>query len=116
MPSHTDERADTDPADWFLTARERGNPATAVDRRRNGGLGWTAGNEVVVHIDGASYFTRLHQVLQQTTPGAHVWFTDWAGNADERLDGAGTEVSDVLGSLAQSGVAVRGLLWRSHPK
>ncbi len=112
----TTERATADPADWFLTAAERGNPATAIDRRRHGGLGWTAGNEVVVHIDGAAYFTRLHRVLQDRTPGDHVWFTDWAGNADERLAGAGTELSTVLGALADLGVVVRGLLWRSHPK
>lgn len=110
------ERATAGPACWFLTATERGNPATALDRRRNGGLAWTAGNEVTVHVDGAAYFARLHQVLNGATPGDHVWFTDWAGNADERLDGAGTELSRVLGALAERGVAVRGLLWRSHPK
>ena len=109
-------RATSDPANWFLTAAERQNPATTLDRRRNGGLAWTAGNEVTVHIDGAAYFARLHEVLRATAPGDHVWFTDWAGNADERLDGVGTELSRVLGALAERGVAVRGLLWRSHPK
>ena len=112
----TDELVQADPGHWFLTAAERDNPGTTIDHRRNGGLGWTAGNEVTVHIDGASYFNRLNQALQDCSPGDHVWFTDWAGSADERLRGAGTELSKVLCALAEQGVAVRGLLWRSHPK
>ncbi|MEO6627094.1 MAG: phospholipase, partial [Aquihabitans sp.] len=112
----TGERARTDPECWFLSADERGNPGTIIDRRRNGGVGWTAGNEVVVHVDGASYFTRLNQALHGVAPRDHVWFTDWAGNADEQLSGAGTELSKVLCALADRGAAVRGLLWRSHPK
>lgn len=110
------DRADADPEAWFLTASERGNPGTQIDRRRNGGRAWTAGNEVTVHVDGASYFRRLHQVLSAASPGDQVWFTDWQGEADERLDGPGTEVGRTLGALAQRGVHVRGLLWRSHPK
>lgn len=110
-----DDRAGSNPAAWFLTAAERGNDATAIDRRR-GELGWTAGNEVAVHVDGAAYFTRLREALEATRPGDHVWFTDWAGSADQRLDGEGSEVGRVLGALARRGVAVRGLLWRSHPE
>jgi hypothetical protein len=29
--------------DWFLTAEERGNPATRLDRRHADGLAWAAG-------------------------------------------------------------------------
>ena len=35
---------------------------------------------------------------------------------DERLDGPGTEVGDLLRQAARRGVRVFGLLWRSHPK
>jgi len=33
-------------ADWFLTAAERGNPATRLDARRGDGLAWSRGNLV----------------------------------------------------------------------
>ncbi len=33
-------------ADWFLTAAERGNPATRLDARRGDGLAWSTGNLV----------------------------------------------------------------------
>ena len=39
--------------DWFLTIDERGNPATAIDRRHADGLSWTEGNRVEVFVDGA---------------------------------------------------------------
>ena len=35
-----------DLADWFLTAAERGNPATRLDSRHPDGAAWTTGNEV----------------------------------------------------------------------
>ena len=41
--------------DWFLTAAERGNPATGLDARR-GGIAWPAGNEVRPLIHGVAYF------------------------------------------------------------
>ena len=44
--------------DWFLTAAERGNPATGLDARR-GGIAWSAGNEVRPLIHGAAYFAEL---------------------------------------------------------
>ncbi len=40
-------------------------------------------------------------------------FTDWRSDPDERLDGAGTEVAEVLCAAARRGVMVKGLL-RSH--
>ena len=46
--------------------------------------------------------------------GDLLLFTDWRGDPDERLDGPGTEVSQVLAEAANRGVIVRGLLWRSH--
>ena len=42
-------------------------------------------------------------------------FTDWQGDADERLTGEpGSEVEEVLGAADERGVDVRGLVWRSH--
>ena len=42
-------------------------------------------------------------------------FTDWQGDADERLtDEPGSEVVEVLGRADERGVDVRGLVWRSH--
>ena len=102
--------------DWLLTASERGNDVTEIDRRRCGGAAWTTGNEVTVRVDGAAYYTRLVETLGELSAGASVWFTDWEGNADERLAGPGSEVGLVLGDLVRRGVHVRGLLWRSHPR
>ena len=101
-------------ADWFLTADERDNPATAIDRRHPG-RAWSVGNLVVPLTHGKSYFAHLYAVLEQTRAGDLVLFTDWRGDPDERLDGSGTDVATVLSSLAARGVHVRGLIWRSHP-
>jgi phosphatidylserine/phosphatidylglycerophosphate/cardiolipin synthase-like enzyme len=100
--------------DWFLTADERGNPASDIDRRHNDGRPLTEGNAVHVHIDGADYFARLREVLDCCAAGDRVLFTDWRGDGDERLDGPGTEIRAVLARAASRGVDVRGLVWRSH--
>jgi phosphatidylserine/phosphatidylglycerophosphate/cardiolipin synthase-like enzyme len=102
--------------DWFLTAEERGNPATEIDRRRGDGTAWTEDNRVEVVVDGAEYYARLYEVLCTLGPDDWVHFTDWEGDPDERLVGPGTEVGHVLADLARKGVHVRGLLWRSHPR
>src|SRR5262249_36396324 len=87
---------------------ERGNPDAGIEQ------GYTIGNTVNVLIDGASYYRRLLDVLQTLRPGDRMWFTDWRGDPDERLDGPGTEIGVVLARLARRGIDVRGLLWRSH--
>ncbi|HEX2578420.1 MAG TPA: phospholipase D family protein [Aquihabitans sp.] len=115
-PGPVGEAAPGDPEAWFLTADERGNPGTLIDARRGDGRAWTAGNDVLVHIDGASYFPRLHAALQGAEPGEHVWITDWEGDASERLDGPETEIGRTLEALARRGVEIKGLLWRSHPR
>ena len=47
--------------------------------------------------------------------GDLVLFTDWRGDADERLTGEpGSEVGRGAGRAAERGVDVRGLVWRSH--
>ncbi|HXJ64438.1 MAG TPA: phospholipase, partial [Actinomycetota bacterium] len=105
MPSHP----------WFLSAEERGNPSSAIDRRRGDGLGWTEGNVVTPLIHGATYFARLHEELSSLGPGDEVWFLDWRGDAGQRLAGAGTALGSVLRDAVRRGVDVRGLVWRSHP-
>ncbi len=100
--------------DWFLTAGERGNPATVLDRRHRSGEAWTTGNDVRPLVHGASYFSELLGAVRSLRPGDLLLFTDWRGDPDERLGGAGTEVSRVFCEAAASGVVVRGLVWRSH--
>lgn len=101
---------------WFLTSEDRGNPSTQIDERHDNGFAWTTGNTVTVHIDGANYFRRLAEVLTDLGEGDRVWFTDWEGDADERLVEGGSEVGMVLSGLVHHGVQVRGLLWQSHPR
>ena len=99
--------------DWFLTAAERGNPDTAIDTRR--GTAWTEGNECRVLIHGSTYFARLADEITTARRGDTVCFTDWRGDADERLLGPGTDVGTVFSRAVSDGVIVRALLWRSHP-
>ena len=66
-------------------------------------------------IHGATYFAELHEWIEATRAGDLVLFTDWQGDADERLTGEpGSEVAEVLGRADERGVDVRGLVWRSH--
>jgi phosphatidylserine/phosphatidylglycerophosphate/cardiolipin synthase-like enzyme len=102
-------------ADWLLTAGERGNPATTIDADRQDGRAWTVSNRVSVHVDGAAYFARLHQLLSGLGPGDWVYLTDWRIDATRQLVGPGSELGPLLARLARRGVAIRGLLWRSHP-
>lgn len=100
--------------EWFLTAAERGNPATQLDRRRGDGLAWSAGNDVQALIHGESYFAELLRCVRRMQAGDLLLFTDWRGDPDELLDGPGTAVSQVLCDAASRGVVVKGLIWRSH--
>ncbi|MCK9900370.1 phospholipase D-like domain-containing protein [Frankia sp. Cpl3] len=99
---------------WFLTAEERGNPDTDLDSRHPDGRAWTTGNLVRPLVHGRAYFSRLLEVVEGLRAGDLLLFTDWRGDLDERLDGAGSEVGRVLGRAAGRGVTVRGLMWRSH--
>jgi phosphatidylserine/phosphatidylglycerophosphate/cardiolipin synthase-like enzyme len=106
---------DDAPRRWFLTPRERGNAATDIDRvPRDDGTAWVDGNLVRPLLHGATYFRRLHEELTALTAGDRVYFTDWRGDADERLLPDGPTVGEVLVGLAGSGVEIRALLWRSH--
>ncbi len=105
----------TDPRDWLLTTTERGNPGTRLDDQHPGERAWSEGNRVTPLVHGASYFRELYEVLTATRTGDLVLFTDWQGDADERLTGEpGSEVEEVLGAADERGVDVRGLVWRSH--
>jgi phosphatidylserine/phosphatidylglycerophosphate/cardiolipin synthase-like enzyme len=86
-------------SDWFLPEDDRP---------------WTAGNLVVPHVHGAAYFARLLEVVGATESGDRIYFTDWRGDADERLTEDGPTVGELLVGAARRGVEVRGLLWRSH--
>jgi len=99
---------------WFLTPEQRGNPHTGLDRRRGDGLSWSTGNEVRPLVHGRTYFAELLAALRETRAGDLVLFTDWRGDPDERLAGPGTDVAHVLSGAAERGVAVKGLIWRSH--
>src|SRR3954447_26383945 len=99
---------------WFLSAQERGNADTELDRRHENGLAWTTGNLVRPLVHGATYFRRLHEELIVLEPGDRVFFTDWRGDADERLLPDGPTIGELLSERARAGVEVRGLVWRSH--
>jgi phosphatidylserine/phosphatidylglycerophosphate/cardiolipin synthase-like enzyme len=93
--------------DWFLTAAERGNPASALPA-------WYEGNRVTVHVHGAAYFDRLVATVEEMRRGDHLFFTDWRGDPDHRLRPDGPTVGELLSAAADRGVLVRGLIWRSH--
>ena len=87
-------------SDWFLPESERP---------------WTSGNLVVPRVHGADYFARLVELIGATEEGDRIFFTDWRGDADERMTADGPTVAELLRSAAGRGVEVRALMWRSHP-
>ena len=100
---------------WFLTAAERGNDATGVDRRHTGGLAWSTGNRVEVLVHGAVYFRRLLEAVRGLRQDDRLYFTDWRGDPDQLLgEDADSEVGAVFAAAARRGVMVKGLVWRSH--
>jgi phosphatidylserine/phosphatidylglycerophosphate/cardiolipin synthase-like enzyme len=119
MPLNPDEHRVESPARdaamrWLLRAAERGNVSTTIDAANPNGDPWTEGNMVRFHVDGASYFERLQQVLSTMRSGDEVRFTDWRGDADEQLSDLGVTIATLLSDACLRGVDVRGLLWRSH--
>jgi phosphatidylserine/phosphatidylglycerophosphate/cardiolipin synthase-like enzyme len=100
--------------DWFLTAAERGNPATRLDSRHQDGAAWTTGNQVRPLIHGKTYFAELLSRVRDLRAGDLLLFTDWRGDPDELLADAGPQVSAAFCAAAGRGVTVRGLVWRSH--
>jgi hypothetical protein len=95
----------TEPSDWLLSRTERGNPSTRLDDRHGGNRAWSDGNLVTPLVHGATYFQELYDALCATRAGDIVFFTDWQGDADERLTGdPGSEVVEVLGCADERGV------------
>jgi len=100
--------------EWFLQADERGNSATRIDSGRAETEAWTEGNEVRALVHGSSYFAELVDELAALVDADEVHFTDWRGDADERLLANGPPIGALLSDLVRRGVDVRGLVWRSH--
>jgi phosphatidylserine/phosphatidylglycerophosphate/cardiolipin synthase-like enzyme len=111
MEQDAPDQVSSDPAvaAWFLGEGDRANAATDL-------RAFTTGNLVEPLIDGRRYFARLGAELGATGPGDQVYFLDFRGDLDERLDGPGSEVGAVLSAAAQRKVLVFGMLWRSQPK
>ena len=104
-----------DPSSWLLSKAERDNPQTVLDDVHAGQQAWSTGNLVIPLIHGSTYFRRLYDVVEATRPGDLLFFTDWQGDADERLTGEpDSEVVEVFCRADERGVDVRGLVWRSH--
>ena len=74
-----------DPADWYLSPRERGNSSTRLDRRHADGRAWTAGNLVTPLVHGVDYFAALVEGVSCMGPGDLLLFVDWQGDPDQRL-------------------------------
>lgn len=100
--------------DWFLTAAERGNPATRLDARHPDGSAWSTGNEVRPLIHGATYFADLVGEVDELMTDDLLFFTDWRGDPDEVLVEPDRTVASVFSAAAGRGVVVKGLIWRSH--
>ncbi len=101
--------------DWFLTAAERGNAATRIDRIHPGEQAWSTGNVAQPLIHGATYFQALYDAIEDTGAGDLIFFTDWQGNPDEQLtDEPESELVEVFGRAMERGADVRALIWRSH--
>jgi phosphatidylserine/phosphatidylglycerophosphate/cardiolipin synthase-like enzyme len=93
--------------DWFLTAQERGNPASDLPT-------WSAGNHIRPLIHGSAYFDHLVREVEALEAGDHLFFTDWRGDPDQLMRPDGPTVSELFCAAAKRGVAVKGLMWRSH--
>lgn len=101
--------------DWFLSAADRGNPATVLDTRRGDGLAWSSGNAAHVLVHGAEYFARLVEEVEALARGDLLLFTDWRGDPDEIVDrDRGLTIAGLFSDAARRGVIVKGLIWRSH--
>jgi phosphatidylserine/phosphatidylglycerophosphate/cardiolipin synthase-like enzyme len=94
-------------ADWFLTERERGNPASTLPA-------WCEGNLAEPLIHGSTYFDDLVTEVEALRAGDYVFFTDWRGDPDQKMRDGGPTIRELLCHAAERGVVVKGLMWRSH--
>ena len=95
-------------ASWLLSKAERGNRSSEI-------RAWTTGNLVTPLVHGRTYFVRLHEVLLGLSEGDHLQLAAFRVDADELLDGPGSEMGGLVAAAAARGVDVRGLVWRSQP-
>ena len=79
--------------EWFLSASERGNLVTVLDRSHREGEAWSFGNDVQPLVHGDAYFLELVRCVQAMQAGDLLLFTDWRGDPDQLLNGPDTEVS-----------------------
>ncbi|MDD7966183.1 phosphatase domain-containing protein [Actinomycetospora lemnae] len=93
--------------DWFLTAEERGNPATRLRP-------WTEGNAVRLRVHGSAYYAALAARLAGTGAGDLVLVAGWRGDGDQALGDRGPTVAEALAGTARRGARLAVLLWRSH--
>jgi phosphatidylserine/phosphatidylglycerophosphate/cardiolipin synthase-like enzyme len=96
-----------DLADWFLTASERGNPASRVPA-------WCEGSRAEPLIHGSTYFDDLATEVEALHDGDHLFFTDWRGDPDEKMRDGGPTIAELFCRAAERGAVVKGLMWRSH--
>lgn len=92
---------------WFLTAEERGNPASSIPA-------WSADNLVQPLVHGSTYFDTLVDEVEALGAGDHLFFTDWRGDPDELMRPGGPTIRELFTGAAKRGVVVKGLVWRSH--
>ena len=110
---HTGEEPELPVDDWFLTAAERGNPDSLIDRRhRTAGPGARATGSTA--DPWRNYFPALQRCVEQQQADDQLFFTDWRGDPDQRLGPNSEPVSGVFAAAAERKVIVKGLIWRSH--
>ena len=83
-------------ADWFLTADERGNPACAAARLVHRQRRDAARRTAAPTSPGSS------SEVGALAAGDHLFFTDWRGDADERLRPEGPTVGELFGDAARA--------------
>jgi phosphatidylserine/phosphatidylglycerophosphate/cardiolipin synthase-like enzyme len=94
---------------WFLSDGQRGNNGSDL-------RGYTTGNLIVPLVHGRAYFSCLHERLKRLGAGDELYLVSFRTDAEELLDGPGTEVGKVLVAAVQRGVRMFGLVWRSQPE
>jgi len=93
--------------DWFLTAQERGNPATCVPA-------WCDGSRAEALVHGEAYFDRLVDEVEALATGDHLFFAGWRGDRNQHMRPGGPTLGELFGRAAARGVVVKGLVWRSQ--
>ena len=71
--------------EWFLTAAERGNPATGLDAAPRTASHGRPATRSARSSTAAAYFAELLARVRAMRAGDLLLFTDWRGDPDERL-------------------------------